>query len=834
MSKGRSSVTFLGQLIAISAFFSFSIFGAELELGSAAEIDWRPAAAMSEEERKKLPYFCQGSYIQPILTPLAPGIASAEADAAYYKDGASLQLSGAVEVTQGTQTIQSPRINHNILTEIAEIDGPLQIREPGLLMTGEHATTNLFDGTGVIDQSTFLFHQSGFRGSSAIAEKDARGYILLDDASITRCEPTSNAWTMNSKSFEIRPADGYGVARNVTIRVKDIPIIYTPYLKFPIDQQRHSGFLVPYIGYDSDGGTDLQIPYYFNLAPDYDATYQLRSMWKRGIIHEGEFRHITKRSQNEINLGYINKDKIYDDRVYVSPSPGAPAQPIGELERQDRWLLSLRHEGGSDTRWKTSVNYSAVSDVDYLQDIGGNVATNVDQYINPVESSLTDIRAPALDRIGQVQYRGDAWNLGLKLQGFQNLNPKAAEQYERLPTVNAAWKDDSGPIKLRSKFEYTYFDKENTKLVGTRSGTIGERAVLDLKASLPLKSEWGFLTPRVGLIHRKYNLDDGPASFRSSPEITTPTFSVDTGLIFDRFFKLGDNNLQQTLEPRLFYLYVENDEQDDLPAFDASNPSQSYSSLFRINRFSGYDRIGDANQVGLGITSRLMSESTGAQLVKFSVGQIFYLADREVIFSPKRGENPTAETSPIFATASIALSNQFKLSTTYEWEPDTSNSNRGTIGMKYAAGQRKIFNLNYVYTSPELQRTSLTQGSEESDISFIWPIYKNWSAIGRWNFRWDDHRTIESFVGLEYNDCCWKTRLVARRFLKSPTTTINLIDDPSNPGNLIPTFDTTTPADTGIFFEFQLKGLATVGKGLDSLLETAIPGYRARENRIGL
>ncbi len=834
MSKGRSSVTFLGHLIAFSAFFSISTFGAQLELGSAAEIDWRPAAAMSEEDRQKLPYFCQGTYIEPIITPLAPGKAFAEADSGYYKDARSLQLSGKVEIMQASQTIRAPSINHNTTTEIAEIDGPLQIREPGLLLTGEHATTNLFQGTGVIDQSTFLFHQSGFRGSSATAEKDARGYILLDDASITRCEPTSNAWTMNSKSFEIRPTEGFGVARNVTIRVKDIPVLYMPYLKFPINQQRQSGFLVPYIGYDSDGGTDLQIPYYFNLAPDYDATYQLRSMWKRGLIHAGELRHITKRSENEINLGYIKDDKIYDDRTYISPGPGAPAEPVGDFVRQDRWLLSLRHEGGSDSRWKSSVNYSAVSDIEYLQDIGGNVATSVDQYINPVESSLTDIRAPALDRIGQVQYRGDAWNLGVKLQGFQNLDPLAIEQYERLPALTAAWRGQTGPIELKSKFEYTYFDKENTNVIGTQRGIIGERAVLALKVSLPLVSEWGFIIPTIGVIHRKYTLDDGPARFRSNPEITTPTFSIDTGLVFDRFFKLGENSLQQTLEPRLFYLYVENDEQDDLPVFDASNPSQSYSSLFRTNRFSGYDRIGDANQVGLGLTSRLMSESTGAQLFSFSVGQIFYFQDREVVFAPKRGEDPTAETSPIFAKASLSLSDKFKLLTSYEWEPDSSNSNRGTVGIKYAAGQRKIFNLNYVYTSPELQRTSLTQGSEESDISFIWPVYKNWSAIGRWNFRWDDHRTIESFVGLEYNDCCWKTRLVVRRFLKSPTTTINFIDNPNNPGNLIPTFDRTTPPDTGIFFEFQLKGLATVGKGLDSLLETAIPGYRARENRIGL
>ncbi|MFT7306177.1 MAG: LPS-assembly protein, partial [Candidatus Azotimanducaceae bacterium] len=170
----------------------------------------------------------------------------------------------------------------------------------------------------------------------------------------------------------------------------------------------------------------------------------------------------------------------------------------------------------------------------------------------------------------------------------------------------------------------------------------------------------------------------------------------------------------------------------------------------------------------------------------------------------------------------------------YEWEPDVNRTNRGTFALKYRDGLRRIVNVNYTYTASEIQQPSLITKSEESDVNLIWPISQHWSAIGRWNFGWDDNRTIEAFAGLEYNDCCWKTRLVWRRFLKDPRNVTQFVDDPTAPGGFTAVNDLKTPSDVGIFFEFQLKGLAMLGGRLDSLLEDAIPGYREREDIIGL
>tara|TARA_R110002110_G_scaffold75741_5_gene200035 strand:- start:25 stop:1332 length:1308 start_codon:yes stop_codon:yes gene_type:complete len=435
--------------------------------------------------------------------------------------------------------------------------------------------------------------------------------------------------------------------------------------------------------------------------------------------------------------------------------------------------------------------------------------------------------------VGSIEYSQGKFKAGLTVQGFESLDPLGGEQYERLPNLKASWNQDFGPIESNVKFDYTFFDKDNTDLSGPLA-TIGERAYTDIEVSWPMRKIWGFFEPSVGVLHRKYQLDDESGPIRSNPEITTGRFSLDGGLIFDRFFKFNDTAFQQTLEPRIFYIQVEDDFQDDLPQFDAGAATQSFASLFRDNRFSGFDRIGDADRISLGVTSRFLFQENGSELLSLSIGQIYYLKDRSLIFQPTAADDPKADESPLFTEARANIGDNFSMSGSYEWEPDVNRSNRGTLAMKYRDEAQRIFNLNYTYVASEIQQPSLTTKSEETDLSFIWPMSNHWSLIGRWNFGWDDNRTIEAFAGLEYNDCCWKTRLVWRRFLKDPRNVEKLIDDPDNPGSFITVLDLKTPSDVGIFFEVQLKGIAMLGGRVQDLLEDAIPGYEERESIIGL
>lgn len=804
---------------------------------TAAELDWRPASELTDEQRASLEWYCPGEYIEPPSAAEPDStLVHATANSGTYEINKSTELYGNVHIAQGTRRITSPHVSMDSARNIASVDGPLIMREKGLVMTGQHATTNLFNGTGIVDSATFLLHQPQLRGSATRIERLPSTDLVINNGRFTRCEPGNNTWMIHGQKITLEQRSGFGTARNVTIDIKDVPVIYLPWLRFPIDNQRHSGFLMPSAGYEHDGGTEIIAPYYFNLAPEYDLTWQPRSLWKRGLINDIQFRFLAGKSSNEINAAYLANDGVYDDRNLVDATTGntdTSAANIPPFVPKDRWLLNIRHTGNWSDRWRSRIDYSAVSDVDYLRDIGGDVGSkSVDQFVNAVDENLTNRRSAALDRMAELDYRGDLWSASLVTRGFQNLDTTAQKQYQLLPRFDADYANSFGRADTHLAFEYTNFDKDVTGISGALA-ILGQREVLDLSVGSRLAQAWGFLQPEVGVNQRAYQLRNTPAGARTQPRITTPRFSVDAGLYFDRYFRWGEHRLQQTLEPRMFFLYVPAKFQDDLPQFDVTPRTPGFAQLFRTNRFNGSDRIGDARQVSLGLTSRILDQDSGTQFLEASIGQIYYLKDRKVIYRPGKTYDPTAASSPLFLEARWSFPKGFGITGSYEWDPDTNTSNRSNFSLNYVGSDRKLFNLSYIYTNPDVQSLGKYKPSRESDISAIWPIGERWSAIGRWNFGWNLDQTIESIIGVEYNDCCWKSRLVLRRFLKEPSTVTVLEDDPTSATGYTSVTRTIIPSDTGIFFEFQLKGLATLGRRLDLLLESAIPGYRTREEKIG-
>lgn len=799
--------------------------------GSAAELDWVPATgAVNAGE-------CRGRYVEPPLAPAPPqGEVSATANSSQHVlDGGTLFV-GDVVVRESSREIRSPRISVDAASNEANIEGPVIMREPGVVMMGSHATADLLTGEGVIDDATFLFHPARLRGGARTLSKAPDGAIHLQDGEFTRCDPSSNDWSFAGKDIVVDPEKGFGTAKQVTLRIGGVPVAWFPWIRFPIDDERHTGFLLPGAGYDSSGGTDITVPFYFNLAPQYDLTYQPRSLWRRGLVHEAQFRFLAGKSANELNAAFLANDDIYDPRgVLDETSSGTDTSGAGieNFVPQDRWYLNFRHSGGWSSRFKSTVNYNAISDPDYLDDIGGNLSSSgLDAYVNSVDQALASRRAPALDRMGSISYRGDGWNSSLSVQEYQIIDARTPAQYEVLPRLGVDTSHHFGDLKVSATAEFASFDKDNAGLTGI-TGIVGNRTVLTSAASWRKARPWGYIEPAVGMTYRAYDLRDTPSTSRSNPTIATPRFSLDAGLVFDRFFDFRGSRYQQTLEPRAFYLWVEADEQNDLPLFDTGPLTPGYAQLFRVNRYRGFDRIGDANQVSLGLTTRILDPATGFQFIEASVGQIQYLDDRQVTYAQNRVYSPTAERSPLFLQAGINIGKALRIGGTYEWEPEVNRSNRGTVSIRYRGKDQRLLNLTYVETSPDVQSTSLVRSSEESYLSFIWPVHGHWSAIGEWNFSWDRNQTIESVAGLEYDDCCWRSRIVVRRFLKEPKQVSVVIDDPAGTGGFVTESRMITPADTGIFFEFQMKGLATLGRRLDLLLEQAIPGYREREATVG-
>ena len=777
----------------------FFICSTQVLADSAAKTDW-----VSNNK----PNHCQGKYVNKQKDPpqvLSGGnsrLINASAERALHEEGISTTLTGDAIIKKGEQLIGGNSITLDALTENYKIEGNVHFRQNGIFIKGRSGAGNLDKGTTKIETASFVLHANRLRGSARELKADQNKTLTITEGDFTTCEPDSKAWAIRGQKIELINKQGYGTAKHVSIRVKDIPIAYFPYFRFPIDDSRHSGFLWPLISHDGDGGTDIAVPYYFNIKPNLDATYTLRNVWKRGIIHESELRYQNKYSENLIAGTFLQSDSQYDARRTVVPAAGI------QFEKQDRWLTHLSHKGKIG-RLTSSLIYTSVSDNDYLDDLGG-FTTNNSEFGTTMDSS----KDPALLRKGRISYTTKSWRSTLELQSFQELNQIKRNQYEMLPRLTIEGFKTLGPVKSSTTLQATLFDNPS------KNRPEGSRIVADLSLSMPLRNSWGYMKPELRYVHRNYNLDGTIADLRKKAKINTVLASLDMGMSFQRDTSLWLHQFRQTLEPRLYFLYSEKDSQDDLPNFDSVITTPSYQSLFRQSRYVGYDRIGDAKQMALGVTTRYIDKLKGRELLSLSAGQIFYMEDRVVNGANFSGNNPSNDTSPLFIGIN-AQTNHLWLRASYEINTVQNHSNRGSVALRYINNHGAIFNFTYSMVDRLQQRT--LRNREETDVSFKWPLGKSkaWNVLGRWNYGWDDGQTIESLFGIEYNDCCWTTRVVFRRHLKRPRIIglSNLAPDSAK------TFLIDRRADSGIYFEFQLKGLASLGGRLDNWLNTSIPGY---------
>ena len=494
-------------------------------------------------------------------------------------------------------------------------------------------------------------------------------------------------------------------------------------------------------------------------------------------------------------LAYLPSDDIYDNREIVTPGV--------DFSKQDRWLAHITHRG-SFGNWSSRVNFTSVSDIDYFHDLGSftNTRTRFDHALGQSDR-------PAILRTGHFSYDSKNWGGALDLRSFQELNQVQTEQYTVQPRLSLYGQRRISNLKFSGLAQMTEFDKSD-------ASPDGARIVVDGQIELPFRRPWGFIKPAVRTIHRDYALKNTDPLDLDSASLTTTLSSIDMGLTFVRETELRGERLRQTLEPRVFYLNAKDDFQDDLPSFDSTPMTPSYDSLFRDVRYTGYDRIGDANQVAVGVTTNYYSMS-GALRFSASLGQVFHFEDREVNFATTPGINPTSDTSPLFASVQSKYRN-LDISAQYEYDTDARRSNRGYVSLHYRNIDTAIVNFTYTLTDNSVQRDRLLRPDEESDISFLWPMSNNVNLIGRWNYAWDSQQTIESLLGVEYNGCCWKARVVFRRNLEEPRR-IGL----TMPGGTLQ-FITDRRAESGIYFEFQLRGLASLGGRLNSLIQDSVPG----------
>lgn len=710
------------------------------------------ATAVAAEERWQ---YCGVPPSQLTAPPLvaAPGDSMQFSADSAKVEGDQYRLQGNVVGGRGDQQLQTERLQYDAKTDHAQAEGRVRYWRGNRLLSGESASLNLGADTGEVQQARFWLTDKHIRGQAAVVQLLGPSLSQSQQVQFTTCDEGNEDWMLRASSLRLDTVANEGIARHARVSFMHVPIFYFPYLSFPL-AGRKSGFLVPSLGESTTSGTELALPWYWNIAPQRDATLTPRFMSRRGVLVEGEFRYLTRSSHGQINVGQLSHDRVAKD---------------------DRSALHVQHQGQPAKGWHTAVDYQRVSDGDYLDDFGGDLTT----------TSVTH-----LERRGEVGYRGDSWQANLLLQGYQTLDPavaSSARPYQRFPqlTLNSReWQGLAG-LHLGLSAEAVQFDRE--------TGVTGSRLDLQPHISWPWRGAAGFLLPRLTLRHTQYALQDNDPASDASPTRNVPIFSLDSGLVFERELE-GDGRARvQTLEPRLYYLYAPRREQQNLivdetgtsRVFDSSLPQFGLSQLFRENRFNGGDRVADANQLSAAVSSRFL-DAGGRELLSASAGRIFYFQDREVTLPGAAVETTTA--SNWVAELKSQWTPYTRLRSSLEWDSETAEWARGSLDWRYQKDPRRVLRWAYRF-----ERDTLKQ----FDVAGMWPIAQRWHLVGRWLRSMKDQVTLETLKGVEYESCCWAVRLVRRRYR------VDAADE--------------TVSDA-IWLQLELKGLTSVGRKVENLL----------------
>ncbi len=668
-------------------------------------------------------------------------------------------FSGGVEVVRDDQLLTGEEVIYNQRTDVLTVIGDVGYRTLDLQLDGVRAEMRLERDSGVVHDADFYLPAAHGFGHAELVDIITPEFTELGTVTYSTCPPGQKDWQLNAERLALDEATNTGEAWNVSVAFMGVPFVYTPYLNFPLSG-RKSGLLAPSIGSSDTNGFELAVPYYWNIAPNRDATITPHYIEERGAMLYGEFRYLFPTGAGEISGEYLPDDALFGD---------------------DRSSLAFSHRQNLTENWRLNALYNSVSDDNYFFDLA-------------TSQSLTS--QTQLERRLDLVYLGSNWRFRGRVQNYQVLN--RSPQYERMPQLllQTARPIGEGAFEYGWYSEYVRFDHESASKV------IGQRVDLAPALMLPYERAAGFLTPRLTLRHTEYDLERTAAD--TTPTRTLPVFSLDSGLFFERDLAIGANRYIQTLEPRLFYLYVPYEDQSQLPLFDTRAYSMSFAQLFRENRFTGADRVGDANQISAAVSTRFLDAASGKELASAGIGQIFYFRDRRVGLNPG-SPVATRDYSNLVGELRSRPTDALDLSATTVWDPDTNDTETLTSRVRYRPGPRQ----SVVFSYREREKATRLQSRQMTDLAFFWPVSTHWNVLGRWNYDLENEQDLDTVLGFEYQNCCWSLRLVGRSILKSTLRGGRVID---------------SDTENSIMIQLELKGLTRVGRGLDDEIERDILG----------
>ena len=714
-------------------------------------------------------------------TPRKDAPLSITADQIEGAQDKQVEATGQVELQRAGATLNTDYLLYNRDTDEAYAKGDVRLQQQGLTLTGPEMRLRLADQIGQMQQpvytlkgliadnkkkteSTLTALTRDARGQASVLDLEGEGQYHLKDATYTTCPVNNDDWYLHVKDLDIDRTREIGTAHNAYIEFKGVPILYTPFIDFSLNNARKSGLLAPTIGTTGSSGFELRLPYYWNIAPNYDATISPRLMSKRGLQLGGEFRYL-----GDSYKGILNGEFLAD-----------------QLTNTKRWSIIANHEQTFSEHWSGRLRYERVSDNNYFRDLSNQINT----------TSITTLSQEAV-----LNYRADWWNAGARVQRFQTLQDPLAPivpPYNLQPqlTLNA-YKPDWHGVDFSFAGDITTFDHP-TLVTGTRVSAYPS-------VSVPLVNEYAYITPKFGVSQTSYYLNSTPLPNTSR---TLPIVSVDSGFYLDRDTKLFGRNYLQTLEPRIYYVYIPYKDQSQIPNFDSAELDFNFAQMFTENRFSGGDRINDANQLTAAMTSRFIESDTGLERFRVALGQRFYFAPQRVVLP---GGVPTDnKNTDILASIGGQITPTWRADAATQFNTDIGASVRDSVSTSYRPAPGKTLNFSYRHLPgiaastalPGIPAVAAVTSVRQLDLSAQWPLAPRWYGMMRYNYSLTDRRLVEGLAGVEYNAGCWAVRAVMQRIATGTNLTSN-----------------------SFFIQLELNGIGRLGSNPLDVLKQSIAGY---------
>ena len=673
-----------------------------------------------------------------------------EAQTVVSDDGTTIHLVGDVSVIRAEQSFSADDVLFNKSTAEIFASGNVEFATPNIRLQSPQIEVDSRNDRATFEQPEFELRDRHASGRADRAEQLDQYRSRFSGITYTSCDPGNRVWYMRAGELEIDYETGVGSATHTTLYFQEVPFLYLPYFQFPVDDRRVSGLLSVKTGYSETSGRSYVAPVYWNLAPNYDMTITPAYYSERGLQLNTENRYLFESHRGQLDMSFLDDDERGDKR----------------------WFQQWQHSADLAYGVDADILLADVSDENFFYDFGD------------ISPQYNDLRY--LDRHVSLTRSGEIWQSEIFWQNYKTIDNTTAPEdrpYNRLPRLSFNLQPDPWLDQLQTpvEIEWVSFDRDKS-VTGNRTNII---TAVNWEAS----DSWYFFEPGLQLAFTDYQLEDNPGD--DSIQRTLPTLGIDTGLVFERVAGSTDQ-LLHTLEPRLYYLYTPYEDQDDIPDFDTSLNASTFNNLFRNNRFTGADRIGDANQVTLGLTSRIYNNDSGDQLMNAQIGQILYFEDRRVSLD---GSREDASRSDTIAELGISPNSSWKISARLVYDEDQSELSDKDLSVGYR-NNGLVANLGYYFTEDEL---------EQALVSIVYPVNERWTVVAKLQQSLQFDKPVENLLGINYESCCWGLKILA-----------------GQTGEDIEDFAETT---NSIFFEVTFKGLSQAGDDIDTQLISAIPGY---------